>query len=264
MFKRSLAREVGHVKGAVKASCKPTALAKKHFSLATKAAMLGEHKDENNRVDITMHELATLAITVFMGFFAMMNPIANTAVFVGLTGGQGTAERKRTAFRSLATAFCIVAAFCLLGKGIFELFGITLPALRLAGGILVFLVGYHMLQGASSKLHSHTPSNDSDDEEKDIAVSPLALPILAGPGTIATAMNYSASGGVINIIVTVIAFALLCLITFICFLYGPKLVDKVGKDGINITTRLMGLILTVIGMQMLIQGVHDAYMLFSK
>ncbi|WP_246615059.1 MarC family protein [Agarivorans litoreus] len=193
----------------------------------------------------------------------MMNPIANTAVFVALTGSQNALERKLTALRSLATAFCIVAAFCLLGKGIFELFGITLPALRLAGGILVFLVGYHMLQGSSSQMHSNNPSSESEDEDKDIAISPLAVPILSGPGTIATAMNYSASGGFLNIMVTMIAFAVLCMITFICFLYGPKLIDKVGKSGINITTRLMGLILSVIGMQMLIQGVHDAYMLFQ-
>ncbi|MGY5450347.1 MarC family protein [Agarivorans sp. MS3-6] len=210
-----------------------------------------------------MHDLTTMAVTVFMGFFAMMNPIANTAVFVGMTGEQSAAQRKRTAFKALISAFFIISAFCLLGKAIFELFGITLPALRLAGGILVFLVGYHMLQGSSSKLHSHIPGEVDDDDGKDIAISPLALPILAGPGTIATAMNYSASGEVLNIIVTMCAFALLCVITFVCFLFGPKLIDKVGASGINITTRLMGLILTVIGMQMLIQGVHDAFTLFQ-
>ncbi|UPW19584.1 MarC family protein [Agarivorans sp. TSD2052] len=210
-----------------------------------------------------MHDLTTMAVTVFMGFFAMMNPIANTAVFVGMTGEQSAAQRKRTAFKALISAFFIISAFCLLGKAIFELFGITLPALRLAGGILVFLVGYHMLQGSSSKLHSHIPGEVDDDDDKDIAISPLALPILAGPGTIATAMNYSASGEVLNIIVTMCAFALLCVITFVCFLFGPKLIDKVGASGINITTRLMGLILTVIGMQMLIQGVHDAFTLFQ-
>ncbi|KXI23455.1 MarC family protein [Photobacterium sanguinicancri] len=219
-----------------------------------------------------MHEITTMAVTVFMGFFAMMNPIANTAVFVGMTGNQTTLQRRKTAIKALATAFFIIAAFSFLGKGIFELFGITLPALRLSGGILVFLVGYHMLQGNPSKLHADSPSepdatnkdNVSDSEEKDIAISPLALPILAGPGTIATAMNYSASGEILHIIITICAFALLCLITFVCFLYGPKLIEKIGESGISITTRLMGLILTVIGMQMLIQGVHDAYVLLFQ
>ncbi|WP_346776892.1 MarC family protein [Thalassotalea sp. G2M2-11] len=203
-----------------------------------------------------------MAITVFMGFFAMMNPIANTAVFIGMTANKSQQQRKNTTVKALLTAFVIITSFCFLGKGIFEIFGITLPALRLSGGILVFIVGYHMLHGSSSKLHSHSAS-DTGDEDKDIAISPLALPILAGPGTIATAMNYSASGQILHIVITIIAFALLCLITFICFLYGAKLIEKIGEGGISITTRLMGLILTIIGTQMFIQGVHDAYLLFQ-
>ncbi len=207
-----------------------------------------------------MHNLATMAVSVFMGFFAMMNPIANTAVFVGLTAEKPEKERKKIALKALLTAFGIITAFCLLGKGIFELFGITLPALRLAGAILVFVVGYHMLQGSTSKMHAHSAA---DELNNDISISPLALPILAGPGTIATAMNYSASGNVTHILLTILAFAILCMITYLCFLYGTKIVDKIGESGISITTRLMGLILTVIGMQMGIQGVHDAIVLFQ-
>ncbi len=210
-----------------------------------------------------MHNIATMAVTVFMGFFAMMNPVANTAVFVGMTAGKSQLERQKIAFKALVTAFLIIVSFCLLGKGIFNLFGITLPALRLSGAILVFLVGYHMLHGRTSKLHSHIPS-DNTDEDADISISPLALPVLAGPGTIATAMNYSASGNMLNIIITILAFAILCMITFFCFRYGMKLVDKFGDNGITIVTRLMGLILTIIGMQMGLQGVHDAWVLFQS
>ncbi|WP_394240939.1 MarC family protein [Vibrio astriarenae] len=214
-----------------------------------------------------MHDLGTLVVTVFMGFFAMMNPIANTAVFVGMTASNSPQETRKIAFKALFCAFCIVAVFCLLGKGIFSLFGITLPALRLAGGILVFLVGYHMLQGKQSKMHSHQEATQTavqiEEDEGDIAISPLALPILAGPGTLATAMNYSASGDITHILVTIAAFAVLCIITFVCFITGPQLVEKIGEGGISIVTRIMGLILTVIGMQMLIQGVHDAIMLFG-
>ncbi|CAG9295353.1 multiple antibiotic resistance protein [Celerinatantimonas diazotrophica] len=209
-----------------------------------------------------MHNITTMAITVFMGFFAMMNPIANTAVFIGMTANQNQQQRKKTTIKALVTAFVIITAFCLLGKGIFEVFGITLPALRLSGGILVFIVGYQMLHGSASKLHSH--STNTPDADKDIAISPLALPILAGPGTIATAMNYSASGQMLHIVITIVAFALLCLITFVCFLYGAKLIEKLGEAGVSITTRLMGLILTIIGAQMFIQGVHDAYILFQS
>lgn len=206
-----------------------------------------------------MIDLVTLGVTVFMGFFAIMNPIANTAVFTGLTASQSPHEKKRTAIKALTAAFFIVAAFSLLGKGIFQLFGITLPALRIAGGILVFMVGYHMLQGSSSSMQTQSPSKEAED----VSISPLAIPILAGPGTIATAMNYSAAESLLHILITISAFGVLCLLTLLCFLYAQKLVAFLGKDGVNVITRIMGLLLTVIAMQMLIQGVHDAMHLFT-
>ncbi|MFC1578383.1 MarC family protein [Thermodesulfobacteriota bacterium] len=199
-----------------------------------------------------MNELYTQMITVFLGFFAIMNPIANTAAFAGLAGDKDKAEQFKIAAKALIITFFVILFFSLLGKAIFHLFGITLPALRITGGILVFLVGYHMLNGGGSKLHSADKSDESD-----IAVSPLAVPLLAGPGTIATAMNYSASGGVMGITVTVSVFAALCLITFFCFIFSSNILAVIGKSGLSIVTRLMGLILAVIGMQMVIVGITD-------
>ena len=201
-----------------------------------------------------MDELYTQILTVFMGFFAIMNPIANTAAFVGLVGHKNDAEKRKIAARSLMITFVIILLFSILGKLIFHLFGITLPALRIAGGVLVFLIGYHMLNGASSKLHSPENTDDSD-----IAVSPLAVPLLAGPGTIATAMNYSASGGTTGLLITVSVFAFLCLVTFLCFIFSSRILTVIGDGALSITTRLMGLILTVIGVQMLIEGVIEAF-----
>lgn len=198
-----------------------------------------------------MSQLFEHALTVFMAFFAIMNPVANTTVFAGLTGSMGKPEQTRIAVKSLIIAFVIIFLFSVLGKSIFHLFGITLPALRIAGGILVFLVGYHMLQGKNSKLHTAQESN-----ELDVAVSPLAVPLLAGPGTIATAMNYSAAGGWEEITVTVLAFAVLCLITFVCFIFSSNIISLIGASGLGIVTRLMGLILSVIGVQIIIIGIN--------
>jgi len=192
-------------------------------------------------------------VTVFMAFFAIMNPFANTAVFAGLTENKDRLEQTKIATKALIITFIIILLFAVLGKSIFHLFGITLPALRVTGGILVFLVGYHMLQGANSKLHTAQESNDSD-----VAVSPLAVPLLAGPGTIATAMNYSAAGGWMEIAVTIFVFAILCCITFFCFIYSSKILSAIGESGLGIVTRLMGLILAVIGVQMLIVGIKAA------
>ena len=199
-----------------------------------------------------MHDIYTHLITVFFGFFAIMNPIANTAVFAGLTSSLSKSEQKKVAFKSLVITFCVIAMFALLGKAIFQLFGITLPALRITGGILVFLVGYHMLNGSGSKLHSA-----ASDEQSDIAISPLAVPLLAGPGTIATAMNYSATNSISGIIITIGVFVCLCVITYICFIFSSKILSVIGENGLSIVTRLMGLILAVIGTQMVIQGVSE-------
>lgn len=201
-----------------------------------------------------MNDWYTQVITVFLGFFAIMNPIANTAAFTGLVGEKSRKEQIEIATKALLITFFVILSFSLLGNAIFHLFAITVPALRIAGGILVFIVGYHMLNGRASKLHVVDNS-----EESDIAVSPLAVPLLAGPGTIATAMNFSSSGGMTGIIITISVFALLCLITFGCFIFSSNILAIIGKSGLSIITRLMGLILTVIGTQMLIDGLQGAF-----
>jgi multiple antibiotic resistance protein len=203
-----------------------------------------------------MSDLVGHILNVFLGFFAIMNPVANTAVFIGLTGDEDSTGKRQIARKSLLVAFCIVAAFALLGNLIFHLFGITLPALRVTGGILVFFIGYNMLNGERSKMHK--PRSKDNMADDGVAISPLAVPILAGPGTIATAINFSSAGGWTETIITIAMFALLCVVTFFFFVGGQKVVSVLGKGGLNIVTRLMGLILAVIGVQMLIEGVAGA------
>jgi len=210
-------------------------------------------------------ELIEHAVTVFLGFFAIMNPIANTAIFAGLVGDMDKSQQFKVAVKALTITFFIILAFAILGKAIFHMFGISLPAFQITGGILVFMVGYHMLQGSGSSMHGGSSKSDAEDSDEgenqansDIAVSPLAMPLLAGPGTIATAMNYSASGGWSSIIITVSVFAVLCVVTLVCFVFSSKILNVVGKNGLSIITRLMGLILAVIGTQMLMTGVLSA------
>ncbi len=196
---------------------------------------------------------------IFLAFFAIMNPIANTAAFVSLTSNAERSTQIKIAIKALSLSFFIVLAFALFGKTIFHLFGITLPALKITGGVLVFIIGYQMLHGETSKMHTAHKSFDED-----VAVSPLAVPLLAGPGTIATAMNFAATGGWLEISVTVAMFAVLCVITFICFVFGQKIMQTIGTKSLKIVTRLMGLILAVVGTQMLLVGVFDAISTFSR
>jgi len=206
-------------------------------------------------MDITGH-----ALSVFMGFFAIMNPVANTPVFLGLTANDTPAIRQRVAAKALLTTFVLIVVFCLLGKMIFSLFGITLPAFRITGGVLVALIGYQMLHGEQSSVHQPSPADQQNslDAALSIAVTPLAIPILGGPGTIATAMNYASTGGMAEMLITIAAFAVLCLITYGFFIFGQRLVGLLGSSGLNVITRLMGLILAVIGVQMLIGGISGA------
>ena len=196
-----------------------------------------------------MNDLMVHFFTCFMGFFAIMNPIANSAAFVGLTGEIPAKDKRRIAFKSLLITFCIIVVFSVLGNIIFQLFGITIEALRIAGGVLLFIIGYHMLHGDSSSMHKASGKVDTS-----IAISPLAVPMLAGPGTIATAMNYAVSGDINKILLTLLAFFTLCVVTYICFLLGERLIRVIGQGGLTIITRLMGLIISVIGVEMLISG----------
>ncbi len=212
-----------------------------------------------------MENLIGHAASVFMGFFAIMNPIANTPVFLGLTADDPDDVRRAVARKALIISFVIILVFCGAGKLIFDLFGITLPAFRITGGLLVFLIGFHMLQGE----HSSVQHPSDEDKEKsreaqlDVATTPLALPILAGPGTIATAMNFASGGSVADFGVTVAAFFLLCLITYAFFVSGERFVRYLGVNGIKFITRIMGLLLAVIGTQMVLTGIGGAMRTFQ-
>lgn len=201
--------------------------------------------------------------TVFVGFFAIMNPIANVPIFLGLTADDDRQTTKAVAIRSLMLAFLIIATFSIAGKLIFELFGITLAAFQITGGLLVLLIGFHMLQGDQSSVHQLNEGDNQKCREAalGVAVFPLAMPILAGPGTIATAMSFSARGGFMEMAITIAAFAVLCVITYVLFMFGEKFVTFIGAGALGVITRLMGLILAVIGTQMAIEGLHGAFKL---
>ncbi len=199
--------------------------------------------------------------TIFMGLFAIMNPIANVPIFLALTDGDDAETRRTVARRSVLLAFLIVVVFALTGKLIFELFGLTFPAFRITGGLLVVVIGFQMIHGNHSLAqHPNTAEKSSSREAAlSVAVTPLAMPILAGPGTIATAMNFSAKGGFMAVGMTIAAFAFLCFLTNAAFQGGERLVAFLGTAALGVITRLMGLILAALGVSMLIEGIQGAF-----
>ena len=199
--------------------------------------------------------LLTYALTVFTGFFAIMNPIANTPVFLGLVGDRDEITKKRIAKTSCLTAFIIVLFFVILGKYLFQLFGITIPAFKITGGVLLFYVGFEMLQSKKSKIHHQ----EDVEPDEGLAISPLAIPILAGPGTIVTAMNDVTKGSYIHIAIVIVIFALMIYLTYLAFSLSEKIVEKLGQNIITVIGKIMGLILAIIGTDMVIAGIKIAF-----
>ncbi|SQF41285.1 Multiple antibiotic resistance protein marC [Streptococcus ferus] len=197
-------------------------------------------------------------ILVFMAFFAIMNPISNLPAYMALVADDDQKISRKIARKSLLLAFFIILTFVISGHYIFQLFGITVDALRIAGGLLVALIGYHMINGIHSPASKNLPQTNEDPLA--VAISPLAMPLFAGPGTIATAITLS-HGGFTNQVITIAAFALLSLLTYVLLLSAREISQFLGQSFMGLVTRMMGLILTTIGIQMLIAGIKGAFSL---
>lgn len=195
------------------------------------------------------------SLTVFMAFFAIMNPIANIPIFVKLTEGQNEKKKKEIAKTASIVAFLIVLAFILIGQYIFQIFGLTIPAFKVFGGILIFFIGFEMLQSKKTDVHIQGASAFDDG----LAISPLAIPILAGPGTIVTAMNFVVKANILYLGITVFIFGLIVLMTYYAFIYSGYIVRFVGDKNFVIVGKIMGLIIGVLGANMLIQGIKLAF-----
>ncbi|WP_343330003.1 MarC family protein [Polaribacter staleyi] len=202
-----------------------------------------------------MDNLLTYSITVFTGFLAIMNPVSNLPIFLTLLDGASKETKQRINKRAVIIAFIIVTVFVILGKFIFELFGITIPAFKITGGILIFFVGFDMLQSKKSNI-KHLKSVDIDEN---IAVSPLAIPILAGPGTIVTAMNFVSDASYIHISLVILIFGIMCLLTYITFGLSDYIVRKIGNNVISVIGKIMGLIIAIIGTSMIIEGIKISF-----
>lgn len=201
------------------------------------------------------NELIAFTLSVFTGFFAIMNPIANVPIFATLVENADKETKRKISRKATAIAFVIVFLFVLLGKSIFLLFGITIPAFKIAGGILIFFVGFEMLQSKKSSVE-HLKDTAFDEN---IAVSPLAIPILAGPGTIVTAMNFVSSGSYPRIAIVIAVFAFMCILTHGAFQLADKVVLRIGKNVITVIGKIMGLIIAIIGTTMIIEGIKVSF-----
>jgi len=194
----------------------------------------------------------------------MLNPIGNTPVFLAMVGDADNKTIKRVAFKAVLVAFLIIMVFSLFGHLIFRVFGITLPAFQIAGGIIVFFIGYDLLQGKTAKAH-RSMKNVSLESYEDMAISPLGIPLLSGPGTISTAMNFVGEGkSFLYALLIILIFAVVCSITYLMFIMSKKIANKLNPSLITVISKIMGLILAVIAVQMLINGIFKVIQEFPK
>lgn len=203
-----------------------------------------------------MENYSVFAIAVFTGLIAMNNPVGNIPVFLGLTKHRDKATKDKISSTATITAFIIVSGFIILGKYIFDLFGLTIPAFKITGGILVFFVGFEMIRSQESSIDNQSAINFNEG----ISVSPLAIPILAGPGTIVTAMNFTTDASYLEIVIIVLVTALVMWLNHLAFISSEYLVRFIGENKIVVIEKIMGLIIAIIGTNMFIQGIHLAFM----
>ena len=214
-----------------------------------------------------IHDIWLHSITVFMGFFAMLNPLGNIPVFLGMVQEFDVKTQNRVAFRAVMAAFIIITIFCVFGHIIFRLFGITLPAFQIAGGVIIFVIGFQMLNAKESSIHTLTEEEKKHQDKAagEMAISPLGIPLLAGPGTISTAMNFvGAEKSIGNGLLVVGILAIMCLITYFLFISSRKISTKVSPGILKVVSRIMGLILAVIAVQMMIIGIEGTIDMFHN
>ncbi|WP_353854547.1 NAAT family transporter [Bacillus sp. Bos-x628] len=208
--------------------------------------------------------MISFMIHVVVSLFAVSNPIGNVPLFITLTEGYTDKERSQTAKKAIVVSFIILFAFLLAGRLIFKLFGIDIHALRIAGGIFIFGIAYNLLNAKESHVQNlHSDENEESKEKADISVTPLAIPIIAGPGTIATVMSLTPGSKVaLHMFAILIGIVIVLAMTYYAFHYSSHIMEKLGKTEMNVITRLMGLILAVVAVEMIGAGLKGMFPMF--
>ena len=192
-----------------------------------------------------MEDLLPFALLCFTSFFTLTNPLGTMPVFLTMTNGMNDHERKAIVRRATIVSFITLMVFTFSGQFLFKFFGISSNGFRIAGGFIIFKIGFDMLQArySNAKLKEEEVKTYADD----ISITPLAIPMLCGPGAIANAImlmddasTFTLKGTLIGII------ALVYFITFLILQASTRLVRILGETGNNVMMRLMGLILMVI------------------
>lgn len=195
----------------------------------------------------------------FPSMFSIVDPIGVVPMYLGLASSEPPGEQRGIAVRAVITATVVLVLFAATGMAVFHFFGISIAAFKLAGGVLLGTMALEMMRARHSSVRS-TPEETSDAKVKDdIAVTPIGIPLLSGPGAIANAIVWaSRAASTEQKVALYVSIALVMVITLVALLFGARLLRLLGKTGINVVTRIMGLILAATAAQFVVDGWKEA------
>jgi multiple antibiotic resistance protein len=207
---------------------------------------------------VTTNDIA-FAGAVIASVFALVDPIGTLPFYAALTHGYSEKDRGFVRDRAVMVAAAILVLFAIAGRFLFAAFGFTLEAFQIAGGIIVFIVGFEMIQGqvGASRLSAQDEA-EALAQREEISVVPLGIPLLAGPGAISTVMIYEGSAGSdpFAILATFIAIGVAAAATWVILRYGELILRRLGRVGVMAVARVMGLLLAAVGIQFVLDGVR--------
>ena len=190
--------------------------------------------------------------------FTLINPIGITPLFLTLTERFHGQEQKTIARKGVLMGFVVLVLFAFLGGYIFALYSISIDAFRIMGGIIFFRSGLKMLESIVPRTRTTPKETEEGLSHNDIAISPIGIPIITGPGAITAAMVLSGeTDGIIQQGILLVSITVVMLVTLFIFLGAPKIFRKLGTSGSRLIQRLMGIILMVIAVQFVIDGITN-------
>ncbi|HYB08798.1 MAG TPA: MarC family protein [Alphaproteobacteria bacterium] len=192
-------------------------------------------------------------------FLVVIDPVGTAPIFASLTAGRSPEERGTSALTGIVVAAAVLYIFAFIGEAFLTALGVTLAAFRIAGGVLLFLVAIDMVLARQSGLRSTTSSEDEEAHHRhDIAVFPLAVPLIAGPGAIASVMllTEEAKGSWLGHGIVLGVLSAILLITYLCLLAAGRIVNLLGVTGTNVVGRVLGIVLAALATQFIIDGVQ--------
>ena len=204
-----------------------------------------------------MQNFFHLILATFATLFPITNPLGNAAIFLSITKGQNIALRRRQAFMGSLYMFFILEGFFLGGSFIINFFGLSMPGIRIAGGLVVTRIGFNLLTPKQEQTHSEKENQEAK-KKNDISFSPLAIPLLAGPGAIASIMGMASllpSGKIVPYFAVSIGILLASITCWGVLRESEWIIKFLGVNGSNALTKIMGFLLLCIGVQLLIDGI---------